>query len=195
MSTNIPLTGQFKVTCPYHKKGSTWLAGWHTGIDLVNSDKKIYGTCDGYVYKTGIDKSYGNYIVIKENNAERYHWFCHLSKFNVKKNDKVTRVSVIGEMGKTGNANGVHLHYEIRKADNVYNNTENPADYMGIPNKLGSYNTKNYQKSNEISNINKVVQDVIFGKYGNGEERKKKLEEAGYNYKEVQNLVNKKLRK
>lgn len=36
----------------------------------------------------------------------------------------------------------------------------------------------------------KVVNDVINGKYGNGAERKKKLEKAGYNYKEVQDVVN-----
>lgn len=31
MATNIPLTGKFKVTCIYHKKGNNWSAGWHTG--------------------------------------------------------------------------------------------------------------------------------------------------------------------
>lgn len=29
MATNIPLTGQFKVTCEYKRKGN-WSAGWHT---------------------------------------------------------------------------------------------------------------------------------------------------------------------
>ena len=31
---------------------------------------------------------------------------------------------------------------------------------------------------------------VIGGEFGNGEERKRQLEEAGYNYKEVQTCVN-----
>lgn len=35
-----------------------------------------------------------------------------------------------------------------------------------------------------------VVNDVILGKYGNGAERKRRLEEAGYNYNEVQDAVN-----
>ena len=54
-------------------------------------------------------------------------------------------------------------------------------------------NTKTNTKTK--TNINKVVNDVIKGIYGNGEERKKKLTKLGYNYKEIQNLVNKKLRK
>ncbi len=32
--------------------------------------------------------------------------------------------------------------------------------------------------------------DVLEGKYGNGEERRRRLEAAGYNYWEVQRLVN-----
>lgn len=42
------------------------------------------------------------------------------------------------------------------------------------------------KKSNE-----EVAKDVIAGKYGNGEDRKKKLKEAGYDYNAVQSIVNK----
>lgn len=38
--------------------------------------------------------------------------------------------------------------------------------------------------------INEVAQEVIAGKWGNGTDRKAKLEAAGYNYNEVQNEVN-----
>lgn len=38
-----------------------------------------------------------------------------------------------------------------------------------------------------------MVQKVINGEYGNGDERKKKLEAEGYDYKEIQNAVNKAL--
>lgn len=41
--------------------------------------------------------------------------------------------------------------------------------------------------------MNKVVDEVISGKWGTYEERWKKLAEAGYDWAEVQNLVNKKL--
>lgn len=44
------------------------------------------------------------------------------------------------------------------------------------------------KKSNE-----EIADEVLAGKWGNGEERKKRLEEAGYNYKEVQDIVNSKI--
>ena len=40
-----------------------------------------------------------------------------------------------------------------------------------------------------------VAQEVIMGIYGNGNERKRKLAAAGYDYKEVQKLVNQMMRK
>lgn len=38
--------------------------------------------------------------------------------------------------------------------------------------------------------ITEVAREVIAGKWGNGDDRKKRLTEAGYNYKAVQNVVN-----
>ena len=38
--------------------------------------------------------------------------------------------------------------------------------------------------------ITQIAKEVIKGKWGNGEERKRKLEEAGYNYADVQRIVN-----
>lgn len=40
----------------------------------------------------------------------------------------------------------------------------------------------------------KVVDAVIAGEYGNGETRKKKLKEAGYDYRQVQDAVNERLK-
>lgn len=35
-----------------------------------------------------------------------------------------------------------------------------------------------------------VAAEILMGKWGNGEERKKRLREAGYNYDAVQSIVN-----
>lgn len=146
MATNIPLTGNFQVTCEFKRKGN-WASGFHTGIDLYTSNRKIYGTCNGVVSATGFDKSYGNYIVVKNSEADNYHWFCHLAEVYVIVGEKVDRTKIIGKMGSTGNSTGIHLHYEIRDNCNCYGKVQNPADYIGIPNKVGSYNTSNYQKT------------------------------------------------
>lgn len=148
MATNIPLTGSFQITCEYKRKGN-WAAGWHTGIDLVGNEQ-IYSSCDGEVVRTGWDKSYGNYIVVRNNEDGRYHWFCHLSKISTGTGKKVTRTTIIGIMGSTGNSTGKHLHYEIRNSSNKYADVINPADYMGIPNKVGKYDSKYYQIPSSI---------------------------------------------
>lgn len=154
MATNIPLTGKFKVTCIYHKKGNNWSAGWHTGIDLIGSDN-IYSSCNGQVVRTGFDTSYGNFIVVKNNDDGKYHWFCHLSKIYKKTGQEVLRTTVIGKMGATGNVTGKHLHFEIRNSSNKYNDNSNPAIYMGIPNSVGWYNSSNYQLNrNELKTLN-----------------------------------------
>ena len=38
--------------------------------------------------------------------------------------------------------------------------------------------------------IDKIAKEVIRGDWGNGEERKKRLKEAGYDYDKVQRRVN-----
>ena len=154
MATNIPLTGEFKVTCEYKRKGN-WAAGWHTGIDLVGNEI-IYGTCDGTVVRIGTDKSYGNFIVVKASDG-KFHWFCHLSSITCQIGQKISRTTKIGIMGSTGNSTGKHLHFEIRNASNKYADNSNPADYMGISNVVGTYNSANYQ----IKDSNNTYQPVL----------------------------------
>ena len=45
-------------------------------------------------------------------------------------------------------------------------------------------------KGPEDKTIDELAQEVIDGKWGNGEDRKKRLEEAGYNYNKIQDKVN-----
>lgn len=54
--------------------------------------------------------------------------------------------------------------------------------------------TKKITLKNNNKSLSDVAKEVIDGKWGNGLNRKKKLEKAGYNYKEVQKEVNKLLK-
>ena len=98
--TNLPITGIFKITCPYHKKGSRWACGHHTGIDFVSINKRVYGTCNGKVVTVSKDKFYGNYVVVHNIADNTYHWFCHLETVFVKIGVNVSRGTVIGIMRK-----------------------------------------------------------------------------------------------
>lgn len=156
--TNLPLTGEFRVTNPFHKPGD-YKAGWHTGIDLVG-DERIYCTCDGIVTRRGYDSAYGNFIVVRNDTDGKYHWFCHLSKINKNTGSKVNRATILGIMGNTGNSRGKHLHFEIRNQSNTYADVSNPAEYMGIPNELGTYNSKNYQIKEQVKPAEPVLKTL-----------------------------------
>lgn len=64
----------------------------------------------------------------------------------------------------------------------ISGNVDMDVDYDGITN-LDVH--KSYQNTAE-----KVAREVLEGKWGNGEDRKKRLTDAGYDYKEIQALVN-----
>jgi len=91
----------------------------------------------------GYDNSYGHFIVI-EDGSGNYHWYCHLSHIYVVEGQWVDRNDHIAEMGASGNVTGRHLHYEIRDNSNLYGHVLDVADYMGIPNQVGTYNSNNY---------------------------------------------------
>lgn len=88
---------------------------WHYGLDLAaKKGTPILASESGVVIYVGKGFSgYGKLIVIEHNDT----WatlYSHLNKFNVKEGDRVQRGQKIAEMGRTGRATGVHLHFEIR---------------------------------------------------------------------------------
>lgn len=145
--TNLPITDDFTVTATYGQQGKYWV-GSHQGIDIVAPNKTIYATCDGTVRVVNYDKGgWGRYVTVGDDNG-LVHIFCHLedNSVRVKPGDKVNRTTVIGIMGTTGNSTGVHLHYQINR-NGV---SINPCDHLGIPNKKGKYNSKDYEIREEI---------------------------------------------
>ena len=60
-------------------------------------------------------------------------------------------------------------------------------------NKIRSYLGETQVNTSTQKDLNTIVDEVIAGKWGNGEDRKNALANAGYNYSEVQALVNQKL--
>lgn len=60
-------------------------------------------------------------------------------------------------------------------------------------NKIRSYLGQATVDTGSSKDLNVIADEVIAGKWGNGEDRKNRLTQAGYNYSEVQALVNQKL--
>ena len=86
----------------------------HDGTDIAGCGygSNIFAAQAGVVAKVGYKYDNGNYIIINHNNGY-YSLYAHLAGFNVKEGQTVSKGAVIGTMGKTGFATGVHLHYAI----------------------------------------------------------------------------------
>lgn len=169
MATNLPFSGNFKVTCEYGRKNTPnlkWDAGYHTGIDLIGvSSTIVYNVCDGTVIMAKSYGAYGNCVKVKDSQTGKIFLFAHLKSIAVQVGQKVTRTSKIGIMGATGNVRGAHLHIEMRTPTDVYGQVENIANYMGIPNKVdNNLNSNNYQlNSNTLKNGDIVEIDLNIG--------------------------------
>lgn len=89
---------------------------FHKGIDMAAPEgTKVYACKAGAVISTVyMDKTFGNYIVIKHPNGLT-SIYAHLSKIQVENGEKVTTGQQIGLVGHTGMATGPHLHFEIRQ--------------------------------------------------------------------------------
>ena len=90
----------------------------HYGVDIVPSTFERHGTEiksieDGVVVLASRGRGYGYYTVIYHQNG-LFSLYSHiLEKGRAKAGETVKRGEVIGLMGKTGNARGYHLHFEL----------------------------------------------------------------------------------
>lgn len=160
--------------------------GVHNGIDVVNqnytlgnivahSNGVVVGcrnNCNGFE-----NGSYGNYVKIKHDNGY-YTLYSHMAYNTVKVSvgQRVSKGQVLGYMGNTGMSYGGHLHFEVRNTNDV---RIDPTEYLNsdLPN----------SQSVPTKSVEELAQEVIAGKYGNGEDRKQAL---GDRYAEVQARVN-----
>lgn len=98
----------------YHPILKRWKA--HKGVDYAApTGTPIMATADGVVEYRGMQRGYGNLIVLKHN-GQYSSAYGHLSAFgkNIQAGKPVKQGDVIGYVGSTGMATGPHLHYELR---------------------------------------------------------------------------------
>lgn len=179
-------------------KRITQAYGGHNGVDLGwrqdENQNKVYANCKGIVVEvvdglgnlqgsTGV-KSWGNYVLIKHGNG--YHSrYAHLkSGILVKKGQEVDENTQLGVIGDSGNAYGRHLHFEVATGYSSATRID-PTPYLTKPIYEGPVQPVQPSKS-----VEELANEVIAGKWGNGQERKDKLTAAGYDYSAVQNKVN-----
>ena len=105
---------------------STWYSDYlydgscrsHAGVDIGAAEgTPVYSISDGKVVyaEWGWNGGYGNKVVVQHYiNGQNYtSLYGHLSGINVNVGDIVTKDSVIGFVGNTGNSYGAHLHLNL----------------------------------------------------------------------------------
>jgi len=86
---------------------------FHSGLDIsTDKGQPVYATANGTVQAAGWANAYGNMVVL-DHGFGLVTRYAHLSRFNVRLGDSVTRGDVIGFVGATGRATGDHVHYEV----------------------------------------------------------------------------------
>ncbi|MGB5460647.1 MAG: M23 family metallopeptidase [Eudoraea sp.] len=88
----------------------------HRGMDFTApKGTPIYASGDGVVKRADNNASgYGKHIRI-DHGYGYMTLYGHLSKYNVKRNQKVKRGDLIGFVGSTGRSEAPHVHYEVWK--------------------------------------------------------------------------------
>jgi len=88
----------------------------HWGMDFTAPrGTPIYATGDGVVKRADQRSSgYGKHIRI-DHGFGYISLYAHMSKYNVRRGQKVKRGDLIGFVGNTGRSQAPHLHYEISK--------------------------------------------------------------------------------
>ena len=98
-------------TDPFTKKRR-----FHYGMDFsARKRTPIYATGNGIVKRADNRSSgYGKHIRI-DHGFGYISLYAHLSKYNVRRGQRVKRGDIIGYVGNTGRSVGPHLHYEFIK--------------------------------------------------------------------------------
>lgn len=91
--------------------------GTHQGIDLAApKGTSVRATAAGRVVFAGRSGRFGRLVVI-DHGAGWETRYAHLRTIDAKTGRVVSRGQRVGTVGRSGNASGFHLHYEVRRHD------------------------------------------------------------------------------
>ena len=98
-----------KVSSPFGRRSFSR----HYGLDIrAAKGTKIVAAASGRVIKVGWQKGYGKTIVIRHKKLQTL--YAHCNEIKVSPLQWVNKGDTLGTVGKTGNARGYHLHFEVR---------------------------------------------------------------------------------
>jgi len=115
-----------RITSPYGMRVISGRKEFHAGIDIgAPTGTNIVAAESGRVSYAGYMRGYGNVIILSHDGGYSTV-YGHNSVNLVKKGQYVKKGSIIGKVGRTGNATGSHLHFEVR----INGKPVNPLSYL-----------------------------------------------------------------
>jgi len=128
MPMSSKITSSFGNARIYNGKAKSY----HSGTDFrAKVGSAIYAANDGIIALTMNRFYLGNVIYINHGRGA-YTYYCHMSKFSVKENQKVKKGDLLGYSGVSGRITGPHLHY----ANRLYNVTVDPLQFASLHNQI-----------------------------------------------------------
>jgi len=114
---------------PFGVRGGGIFGDTHRGIDLAaDIGTPVRPVLSGRVRSAGTMRGYGKVIWIDHGN-DALSVYAHLSEISVREGQHVTKATVIGRTGQSGNATGPHLHFEFWR----WGREVDPVKVLGKP--------------------------------------------------------------
>ena len=102
---------RFEVSSPFGRRRGRL----HAGIDLrAARGAQIRASAAGMVKFSGYNRGYGHMIVIDHGSGIETA-YAHNQRNLVQRGQRVQQGTIIGTVGKSGNATGYHVHFEFRR--------------------------------------------------------------------------------
>lgn len=118
-----PVDGVISSSFGYRIHPIDLVVKFHYGTDFDGTEgTQIHAFASGKVLVSGDSETLGKYLIVSHDNGFVTQYF-HCSKLLAQGGDQVTMGETIAEIGKTGNATGPHLHFELLQ-DGLYLNPE-----------------------------------------------------------------------
>ncbi len=108
-------TGTGNLGWPATGSISQGFSSYHPALDIAGYlGEPVLAADSGYVIAAGWDNTGYGYNVVIDHGDGFQTLYAHLQAYYVDPGANVSKGQQIGEMGKSGNATGPHLHFEIR---------------------------------------------------------------------------------
>ena len=103
------------------KFGASRYGHTHEGQDVFGKPgTPLIAVRDGVVAERGNDGGRGNYVAIHSPAEDQTYAYLHMLRpTSLKPGDEVEAGTRVGAMGCTGSCYGTHLHFEIRRGDDI----------------------------------------------------------------------------